>query len=316
MVSIIYLTKSPHGTIFKSPSQNTLMETVTSTSLPNLKLYSKGKVRDTYDLGNSLLMVATDRLSAFDVVFNEGIPKKGAVLTQLTLFWLQKLSHIIPNHLISAEMPKGLPDWLKHRSMVVKKAKIFPLECVVRGYLAGSGWKEYQKHQSVCGIPLPAGLQNAGKLPQPIFTPSTKATVGHDINVTGEEAEKIIGSIEIFRKLEEYSIKLYSAASEYAKSRGIMLADTKFEFGFYEGKIILADEVLTPDSSRYWPADKYSPGREQESFDKQYVRNYLESIGWNKSPPPPKLPENVIAKTTDKYVQAYEKITGKRFEFE
>jgi len=292
------------------------METVTSTSIPSLKLYSKGKVRDTYDLGNSLLMVATDRLSAFDVVFSEGIPKKGVVLTQLTLFWLQKLSHIIPNHLISSEVPKGLPDWLKYRSMVVKKAKIFPLECVVRGYLAGSGWKEYQKSQSICGINLPAGLQNAAKLPHPIFTPSTKAEVGHDLNVTGEEAEKIIGSMEMFNRLQDYSIKLYTHAAEYAKSRGIILADTKFEFGFYEGQIILADEALTPDSSRYWPADKYAPGKEQESFDKQYVRNYLESIGWNKAPPPPKLPEEVIAKTTEKYVQAYEKITGKKFEFQ
>jgi phosphoribosylaminoimidazole-succinocarboxamide synthase len=292
------------------------MQTITSTSIPGLKLHSRGKVRDTYDLGNSLLMVATDRLSAFDVVFNEGIPKKGAVLTQLTLFWLQKLSNIIPNHLITAEVPKGLPDWLKHRSMVVKKAEIFPLECVVRGYLAGSGWKEYQKSQSVCGISLPAGLQNASKLPTPIFTPSTKASVGHDINVTGKEAEKIIGSMDMFNQLQDYTLRLYSAASEYAQTRGIILADTKFEFGFSEGKIILADEALTPDSSRYWPADKYSPGKEQESFDKQFVRNYLESIGWNKTPPPPKLPDDVIAKTTEKYVQAYEKITGKKFEFE
>jgi phosphoribosylaminoimidazole-succinocarboxamide synthase len=286
---------------------------ITSTQLP-LKLFSRGKVRDTYELPDgNLLMVASDRLSAFDVVFSEGIPYKGQVLTQLSLFWFEKLRGVVENHLISTSVPSGLPDYLKHRSMVVKRAKPIKMECVVRGYLAGSGLKEYEKSGTVCGIKLPAGLKNSSKLPSPIFTPSTKAEVGHDMNVDEVEGKKLVGA-ETYEKVEELSLKIYSAAADYAASRGIILADTKFEFGVYEGRIILIDEVLTPDSSRYWPSDKYAVGRNQPSYDKQFVRDYLESTGWDKKPPAPHLPSEVVYKTTEKYTEAYEKLTGKKFE--
>ncbi|MEM4348611.1 MAG: phosphoribosylaminoimidazolesuccinocarboxamide synthase [Candidatus Anstonellaceae archaeon] len=289
------------------------MEVITKTQL-DLPLFSKGKVRDTYQLEDgNLLMIATDRISAFDVVFNEGIPYKGVVLTQLSLFWFEKLKHIVGNHLVSDRVPKGLPGFLEGRSMVVKKATPIKLECVVRGYLAGSGLKEYNEKGTVCGIRLPAGLKNSSKLPNPIFTPSTKEEIGHDINITDEEGKKLIGS-ETYEKLKEISLKLYQTAADFAAKRGIILADTKFEFGFYDGQIILIDEVLTPDSSRYWPADEYQEGKNQKSFDKQYVRDYLESIGWNKQPPPPKLPPEIISKTTEKYIEAYERLTGKTFE--
>ena len=289
------------------------METITKTDLP-LKLFSRGKVRDTYELPDgNLLMVATDRLSAFDVVFPDGIPCKGTVLSELSLFWFGKLRGIVDNHLISTEIPAGLPAYLKRRSMVVKRAKPVKLECVVRGYLAGSGLKEYNEKGSVCGIMLPAGLKNSSRLPQPIFTPSTKEEVGsHDLNVDDEQGKKIVGK-ETYSKVKELSLKLYSAAADYARSRGIILADTKFEFGVHEGKVILIDEVLTPDSSRYWPADKYKEGQNQPSYDKQFVRDYLESIGWGKKPPAPHLPEEVMGKTTEKYIEAYEKLTGKEF---
>ena len=290
------------------------METITKTDLP-LKLFSRGKVRDTYELSDgSLLMVATDRLSAFDVVFPDGIACKGTVLTELSLFWFEKLHSIVDNHLISTEIPAGLPSYLERRSMVVKHAKPVKLECVVRGYLAGSGLKEYNGKGSVCGIKLPAGLKNSSRLPSPIFTPSTKEEVGsHDINVDDEEGRKIVGE-ETYDKVKELSLKLYSTAADYARSRGIILADTKFEFGEYAGKIILIDEALTPDSSRYWPADKYKEGQNQPSYDKQFVRDYLESIGWDKMPPAPHLPADVMQKTTEKYIEAYEKLTGKKFE--
>ncbi|MEM2138163.1 MAG: phosphoribosylaminoimidazolesuccinocarboxamide synthase [Candidatus Anstonellaceae archaeon] len=288
-------------------------EAITKTDLP-LKLFSRGKVRDTYELPDgNLLMIASDRLSAFDVVFGDGIPYKGRVLTELSLFWFEKLSGVVENHLISTEVPSGLPSYLQKRSMVVKRAKPIKMECVVRGYLAGSGLKEYNASGTVCGIPLPAGLKNSSKLPQPIFTPSTKAEVGHDINVNDEEGRKIVGE-ETFDAVKSLSLKIYSTAADYARTRGIILADTKFEFGVYNGKIILIDEVLTPDSSRYWPADLYKEGQNQPSYDKQFVRDYLESLGWDKKPPAPKLPAEVIAKTTEKYIEAYEKLTGKRFQ--
>ncbi|MCX8197581.1 MAG: phosphoribosylaminoimidazolesuccinocarboxamide synthase [Candidatus Micrarchaeota archaeon] len=289
------------------------MEVITKTELKELKLFSRGKVRDTYELPDgNLLMVATDRLSAFDVVFPNGIPYKGAVLTELSLFWFEKLKGIVDNHLISTQLPSGLPNYLKRRSMIVKRAKPIKLECVVRGYLAGSGLKEYNEHGTVCGIPLPKGLKNSSKLPRPIFTPSTKEDVGHDININDEQGAKLVGK-ERYEKLKEISLKLYQTAADYAATRGIILADTKFEFGEYNGKIILIDEVLTPDSSRYWPADKYKEGQSQPSYDKQYVRDYVESIGWDKKPPAPSLPEEVVKKTTEKYIEAYEKITGKKF---
>ena len=290
------------------------METVTRTDLP-LPLFSRGKVRDTYELPDgNLLMVASDRLSAFDVVFPDGIACKGTVLTELSLFWFGRLRRIVDNHLVSTEIPKGLPAYLKRRSMVVKRAKPLKLECVVRGYLAGSGLKEYNEKGSVCGIKLPPGLKNSSRLPAPIFTPSTKEEVGsHDINVNDEEGRKVVGT-ETYDKVKELSLNLYSAAADYARTRGIILADTKFEFGLHDGKIILIDEVLTPDSSRYWPADKYEEGKNQLSYDKQFVRDYLESIGWGKKPPAPRLPADVMQKTTEKYIEAYEKLTGRKFE--
>ncbi len=290
-----------------------MTEAITKIDLP-LKLFSRGKVRDTYELADgNLLMVASDRLSAFDVVFGEGIPYKGRILTELSFFWFEKLRGIVENHLISTEVPAGLPSYLKNRSMVVKKAKPIKLECVVRGYLAGSGLKEYNASGSVCGIMLPDGLKNSSKLPRPIFTPSTKADAGHDENVADEEGRKIVGD-GTYDAVKSLSLKIYSTAADYARTRGIILADTKFEFGMHNGKIILIDEALTPDSSRYWPADRHIEGQNQPSYDKQFVRDYLESTGWDKKPPAPKLPEDVIAKTSEKYIEAYEKLTGKQFE--
>jgi len=291
------------------------MDVVTSTQLP-LKQFSRGKVRDTYELpGGNLLMVASDRLSAFDAVFPQGIPFKGKILTGLSLFWFQKLSGIVQNHLVSTEVPPGLPAYLAGRSMVVKRVKIIPLECVVRGYMAGSGWKDYQKTGAICGIPLPPGLKNASRLPQPIFTPSTKAKQGaHDENI-GEEAARKAAGDETFEKVKKLSLSIYAAASDYAKSRGIILADTKFEFGFDEkGEVILADEALTPDSSRYWPAASYKEGISPPSYDKQFVRDYLETTSWNKLPPAPSLPADIIMKTTEKYIECFESLTGRKFE--
>jgi len=293
------------------------MDVMTQAKLP-FKPHSRGKVRDTYELGDRLLMVATDRLSAFDVVFNEGIPLKGAVLTQLSAFWFGKTGKIIRNHLISTEVKdfgseaQKFEKSLRLRSMLIKKAKPVKVECVVRGYLAGSGWKSYQKSTSICGIPLPSGLKESSELPEPIFTPTTKADVGHDTDINVSQLAGKIGA-DLAHELEEKSIRLYSFARDFARKRGIIIADTKFEFGMDGDELILIDEALTPDSSRFWPADDWEPGRSQKSFDKQYVRDYLESINWNKSPPPPPLPKHIIEGTSKKYIEAYEKLTGKKF---
>jgi len=286
------------------------------TDFKDLKLHKRGKVRDVYDLGDKLLIVSTDRISCFDVVLPSGIPYKGCVLTKLSCFWFDFIKDITPHHLITSDInnyPQELQkykDVLLGRSMLVKKTRPFALECVVRGYLSGSGWKEYQEKQSVCGIRLPVGLLESDKLPEILFTPSTKADTGHDLNVNQKYAAGLVGE-DTAQELKQISIDIYKKASDYALKRGIIIADTKFEFGIYDNKIILIDEVLTPDSSRFWPADQYAPGKSQPSFDKQFVRDYLESLGWNKTPPAPKLPEEIIEKTTHKYIEAYRKLAGK-----
>jgi phosphoribosylaminoimidazole-succinocarboxamide synthase len=280
---------------------------------------SSGKVRDLFDLGDRLLLVASDRLSAFDVVLDDPIPFKGEVLTKLSRFWFDLLADVTENHLISADVA-DLPerfaphaDYLTGRFMLVKKATVFPVECIVRGYLAGSGLKEYQRAGTVCAIPLPAGLVESSRLDQPIFTPSTKAEIGdHDENISFEAAAELIGEAPA-AELRDKSLAIYSAARDHAATRGIIIADTKFEFGIIEGKVTLVDEVLTPDSSRFWPADTYEPGRSQPSFDKQYVRDWLEASGWDKTAPAPRLPADVIEATSAKYIQAYELITGHTF---
>jgi len=280
--------------------------------IPGLTKSRSGKVREIFDLGDRLLIVATDRISAFDCILPSGIPQKGEVLTAISRFWFEKVKSICPTH-VAAEPPpipvRGGP--LEKRSMLVKKTKPFAIECVVRGYLAGSGWKEYQKSGSVCGIPLPKGLQESSELPEPIFTPSTKAETGHDENISFEEAAKTVG-LASAEKLRDFTLRIYKLARDYARERGIIIADTKFEFGIADGQIYLIDEVLTPDSSRFWPADQYKPGKGQPSFDKQFVRDYLETLDWDKKPPAPALPPEIIAKTRDKYVEAYEKLTGKK----
>ena len=280
---------------------------------------AQGKVRDIFDLGDSLLIVATDRISAFDVVLPDPIPYKGEVLTKVSLFWFGLLGDVVPNHLLSADecdLPDSLAvhaSSLRGRFMLVKKATVFPVECIVRGYLAGSGWKEYQASGTVCGQELPAGLMESSRLPEPIFTPSTKAAIGdHDENISFERMVEIVGA-EHAERLRDVSLALYSAARDHAASRGIIIADTKFEFGLVGGEITLVDEVLTPDSSRFWPADEYEPGHGQPSFDKQFVRDWLETSGWDKTPPAPSLPEDVIIMTAEKYVEAYEVITGQPF---
>ena len=280
---------------------------------------SQGKVRDLFDLGDKLLLVASDRLSAFDVVLDDPIPFKGEVLTKLSLFWFDLLAGVTENHLISADVA-DLPEqfaphaeYLAGRFMLVKKATVFPVECIVRGYLAGSGLKEYTRAGTVCGIPLPDGLVESSRLEQPLFTPSTKADIGgHDENVSFEVAAQTIGQ-DAANQLRDKSLAIYSAAREHAATRGIIIADTKFEFGVIDGKVTLVDEVLTPDSSRFWPADTYEPGKSQPSFDKQFVRDWLEASGWDKTPPPPKLPADVLSATSAKYIQAYELITGRTF---
>jgi phosphoribosylaminoimidazole-succinocarboxamide synthase len=285
------------------------------TSLPGVKLFSRGKVRDVYELGDKLLIVATDRLSAFDVVMREGIPDKGRVLTQLSIFWFNFIQGEIRHHFITAKVadyPRELhpfAEQLEGRSMLVEKAQPFPIECVVRGYLAGSGWKEYGASQSVCGIKLPAGLREASRLEDPIFTPATKAQTGHDENITWEDMLARVGR-EVAEKLRKLSLALYRKGREFAAGRGIIIADTKFEWGRKEGQPVLIDEVLTPDSSRFWPLDHYAPGKAQPSFDKQFVRDYLESLHWNKQPPPPPLPAEVVKKTSEKYREAYRLLTG------
>ena len=286
----------------------------------DIKPDAQGKVRDIYDLGDKLLMVATDRISAFDYILEDEIPHKGAVLTQISLFWLEQLKDVIGNHLISADVAdlpeqfKPYADYLRGRFMLVKKAEMFPVECIVRGYLAGSGLKEYQKQGTVCGIQLPEGLVNSSKLSEPIFTPSTKAEIGdHDENISFERCAEILGE-DAATQLRDLAIKVYSVARDHAAENGIIIADTKFEFGVIDGQIILADEVLTPDSSRFWPGDAYEPGRDQASFDKQYVRDWL-NANWDRQGNPPHLPQEVIERTSQKYIAAYEKISGKKFEF-
>jgi len=290
------------------------------TDIPKLELRASGKVRDIYQLDEkSLLFVATDRISAFDYVLATGIPHKGRVLTQISLFWFEFLRSIVPNHLITADVERypalvrEYADQLRGRSMVVLRAEMLPVECVVRGYISGSAWKEYKTSGRVCGIELPKGLRESDKLPQPIFTPATKATTGHDENIPFEEMERIVGP-ERSRQLRDLSLKVYGAAADYALSKGIIIADTKFEFGITAHGVTLADEVLTPDSSRFWPADRYEPGKAQDSYDKQYVRDYLEAIRWNKQPPAPALPPEVARKTSEKYLEAYSRLAGRELD--
>ncbi|HTQ51650.1 MAG TPA: phosphoribosylaminoimidazolesuccinocarboxamide synthase [Candidatus Acidoferrales bacterium] len=297
-------------------------EPILQLDLPGIKKLRSGKVRDIFDLGDALLLVASDRISAFDVIMPNGIPRKGEVLTQISHFWFEKFASLVPNHLLRrANEPLGVPALaglpaaqladLQRRSMIVKKAKPLAIECIVRGYLSGSGWKEYKQSQTVCGIKLPPGLTESAELPKPIFTPSTKAEAGHDENISFDQAQKIAGN-DLATQARDLSLKIYRAGRDYARQRGIIIADTKFEFGLSDGKLILIDEVMTPDSSRFWPADQYQPGRSQPSFDKQFVRDYLETLDWNKTPPGPVLPPDVVAKTSAKYLEGYERLTGKR----
>jgi phosphoribosylaminoimidazole-succinocarboxamide synthase len=291
-----------------APQPKILLES----SLPGYRLLVRGKVRDVYEDGSRLLIVATDRISAFDFILASGIPDKGRILTQMTLFWLDFLRPVVPNHFLSADV-SALPPEFAGRSMWVRRAEMFPVECVARGYLAGSGWKDYQRTGKLCGIALPPGLRESEALPEPLFTPATKATSGHDENISFDQAAQIAG-VETAAKLRDLTLALYRKAAEYARTRGIIIADTKFEFGVVDGHIVLADEVLTPDSSRFWPADQYQPGRGQASFDKQYVRDYLESIHWNKQAPAPGLPEEVARRTGEKYKEAYRALTGRDLE--
>jgi phosphoribosylaminoimidazole-succinocarboxamide synthase len=284
-------------------------DVVLETNVPGLKLRARGKVRDIYDDGDRLLFIATDRISAFDYILATGIPEKGRVLTQMTLFWLDFLRDVIPNHFLSSDMT-GLPPELEGRSMWVKRAEMFDIECVARGYISGSGWKDYLRTGAVCGIPLPAGLRESDQLPEPIFTPATKAQTGHDENISFEQASSIVGA-DLAARLRDLTLSIYKKAADYARARGIIIADTKFEFGTVNGEIILADEVLTPDSSRFWPQETYAPGGAQPSYDKQFVRDYLESIHWNKQPPAPALPDDVAQRTSEKYKEAYRTLTGR-----
>ena len=293
---------------------------VFETDFPDLNLLKKGKVRDIYDLDDSLLMVTTDRLSAFDVVMPDPIPDKGKILTQISLFWFEVMKPLVPNHLISSNVDdypsscRPYAEDLRGRSMLVKKTEPLPIECVVRGYISGSGWKSYQETGDICGIKLPEGLKESDKLPEPIFTPSTKAEIGlHDINIDFEEAAKKIGRT-LADKVKEFSLEIYKKGAEFADKKGIIIADTKFEFGLNENEIILIDEVLTPDSSRFWPKETYKPGGPQKSFDKQYLRDYLISINYNRKPPGPSLPADVIRNTRNKYMEALKLLTGPNHE--
>jgi phosphoribosylaminoimidazole-succinocarboxamide synthase len=292
-------------------------DTVITTSLQGFKLSAQGKVRDIYDLGEHLLIVATDRISAFDVVLPDPIPSKGKVLNQISRFWFEKMGGVVRHHLVSTEVgdfPKGLHQYreiLKGRSMLVKKTKPLPVECVVRGYLSGSGWKEYQEYGAISGVKLPLDLLESSKLAEPVFTPSTKAEIGtHDENITFEKVGEVIGN-ELARRIKEISLEVYKEAVKIAENNGIIMADTKFEFGMKDGELLLIDELLTPDSSRFWPRDQYEPGRPQASFDKQFVRDYLISINWDRKPPAPNLPVEIILKTSEKYREAYRRLTGK-----
>jgi phosphoribosylaminoimidazole-succinocarboxamide synthase len=282
-------------------------------ALADLPLFSSGKVREIYDLGDELLMVASDRISTYDVVHPTPIPDKGAVLTGLSTFWFERTAGIVPHHLIS--ITDGVPDEARGRGMVVRKLEMLPVECVVRGYITGSGWKDYQRTRAVSGIALPPGLHESDQLPEPIYTPSTKAEVGHDEAIDFDGTVALVGDRGIAERLRELSIAVYSAAADHARERGIILADTKFEFGLdASGQLVLADEVCTPDSSRFWPADQYDPGRSQPSFDKQFVRDWASGTGWDRTPPAPPIPDEVVARTREKYVEAYERITGEPFD--
>ena len=293
------------------------IQVVRETNFPNLKLVNRGKVRDIYEVGDNLLIVTTDRMSAFDVVMDDPIPDKGKILTKISVFWFERLSSVIDNHIITAnpdEYPKSCEpykEYLVGRSMLVRKAKPLPVECIARGYLSGSGWLEYRDLGSISGISLPEGLKESSQLPEPIFTPSTKADVGiHDENISFEDASNIVGE-DIAKEIRTISFKIYQYGRDLASKNGIIIADTKFEFGFVNDNLILIDEVLTPDSSRFWPMDEYEPGRAQKSFDKQFLRDYLNSLDWPKRPPPPKLPQKVIQITRDKYLEALKRLTGK-----
>lgn len=297
-------------------SPDLLDSVLLETDYSDLELYASGKVRDVYNLGSDhLLFVATDRISAFDYILASGIPHKGRVLTQISLFWFEFLKDIVPNHLVTADVnryPQAVrkyADELRGRSMMVMRAEMFPVECVARGYLSGSGWKEYKASGTVCGIKLPAGLKESDQLPEPIFTPATKAATGHDINISFDEMCKLVDP-QLSHQLRDLTLRVYKKAADYARQRGIIIADTKFEFGMTAQGITLADEVLTPDSSRFWPADTYQPGKAQNSYDKQYVRDYLEEIRWNKQPPAPALPQQVALRTSEKYLEAYRQLTG------
>ena len=291
---------------------------VDKTELP-FKLFKRGKVRDIYEIDDNLLIVATDRISAFDFVLPDPIPNKGIYLTQLSIFWFEKMKNIVDNHLISGDVedfPDELKDYrdvLDKRSMLVTKTEVIPVECIVRGYLSGSGWKEYREKGEICGVKLPKGLRESEKLDEPIFTPTTKAEKGHDMPITFEQLKDMVGK-ETAEKLRDLSIEIYEKARDYAYQRGIIIADTKFEFGVKDGEIILVDELLTPDSSRFWPLDAYEPGKPQPSFDKQYVRDYLTSTGWDKNSPPPHLPEEVIRETEKRYREAFERLTGRKLD--
>ncbi|TRZ93610.1 phosphoribosylaminoimidazolesuccinocarboxamide synthase [bacterium] len=288
------------------------------TDFKGLKLFRRGKVRDVYDLGDKLLIVSTDRISCFDLVLPCGIPYKGKVLTSISIFWFDFIKDIIPHHLITADVDKYPPELKKYkadlagRSMLVLKTIPLPVECVVRGYLSGSGWKEYKENQSICGISLPKGLRQSDKLPEVMFTPAAKAEVGHDQNVSQKYVTDLVGA-DIAEDLKKVSIEVYKRASGYAREKGIIIADTKFEFGMHNNRLIIIDEVLTPDSSRFWPFKDYQPGKTQMSFDKQFVRDYLETLDWDKQPPAPSLPAEIIEKTTEKYLEAYRKLTGREF---
>jgi len=283
---------------------------------PTLKLASRGKVRDIYDLGENLLIVTSDRISAFDVIMDQGIPDKGIVLTQISRFWFEQMKDLVPNHIIATEMDdfpaevQAYRDQLEGRSMLVKKASPLPVECIVRGYVSGSGWKDYLANGEICGIRLPAGLQQSDQLPEPIFTPSTKAELGeHDENIDFSRAEELCGA-EVAAQVRDLTIAIYQRAREFADTKGLIIADTKFEFGLMDGELIWIDEALTPDSSRFWPKDQYQPGGPQPSFDKQFLRDYLETLDWNKVAPPPQLPDEIVEKTADKYREALQRLTG------
>lgn len=292
------------------------------TLIPGAPEPKRGKVRDIYDLGDRLLLVVTDRISAFDVIMPDGVPDKGVVLNQISLYWFDQVKDLIPNHILSTDI-ETLPEpfraarnQLEHRSMIVKKAKPLAAECIVRGYLSGSGWNEYKEKGEICGVRPPAGLVESSKLPEPIFTPSTKAEAGHDLNITFEEMKGVLGDAALAGKVRDAAIAIYKRGRDLADEKGILIADTKFEFGIFDGKLILIDEVMTPDSSRFWPKSDYAPGRGQKSYDKQFLRDYLLTLkDWHKTAPGPRLPKEIVEKTREKYVEAYEKLTGRKFDF-